>query len=81
MTLALTMFNYDPQTNPCIYETVVKELRSDARVFEFERYTNCYMYTLSYLALRNIFPYDCISKVLELNTLHKCFGEFKNELS
>lgn len=71
------MFNYDPLTNPCIYETVVKELRSDTRVIEFERHPKCYIYTLSYLAVHNIFPYDCISKALKLEMLHNCFGKFK----
>jgi len=68
------MLNYNPQTTPCIFETVLKELRSDARNNEFEQHTRCYAFTLSYLAIYNIYPYDCISKVLKTETLHKCFG-------
>lgn len=72
------MFNFNPQTTPCIFETFVNELRSDSRNIDFEKYTKCYIFTLSYLALINIFPYDCISKSLKTETLQKCFGKFKN---
>lgn len=78
LTLALTMLNYNPQTNPCIFETIVKELRSDSRNIDFETYTTCYLSTLAFLAVPSIFPYDCISKSLELTTLKKCFGELNN---
>lgn len=72
------MFNYNPQTTPCIFDTFVNELRNNSRNVDFEQHTKCYILTLSYLALNNIFPYDCISKSLNTETLHKCFGEFKN---
>lgn len=78
LTLALTMLNYNPQTSPCIFETIVKELRSDSRDIDFETYTTCYLSTLAFLAVNSIFPYDCISKSLELETLKKCFGELNN---
>lgn len=70
------MFNYNPQLKPCIFETIVKELRNDARKLDFEQHTKCYLFTLSYLALNNIFPYDCISKALNLETLNSCYGKF-----
>ncbi|XP_022161768.1 FAST kinase domain-containing protein 5, mitochondrial isoform X2 [Myzus persicae] len=75
ITLALTMFNYNPQTTPCIFKMVVNELQSDTRNVEFEEHTRCYIYTLSYLAVNNIYPKDCISKALKIETLHKCFGK------
>lgn len=70
------MLNYNPQTTPCIFETIVNELRSDTRLIEFEQHTKCFIFTLSYLAINNIFPYDCISKVLTTEVLQKCFGKF-----
>ncbi|XP_025194261.1 FAST kinase domain-containing protein 5, mitochondrial [Melanaphis sacchari] len=75
ITLALTMLNCNPQTTPCIFKMIVKELQSDTRNVEFEEHTRCYIYTLSYLALKNIYPYDCISKALKIETLNKCFGK------
>ncbi|XP_001948198.2 FAST kinase domain-containing protein 5, mitochondrial [Acyrthosiphon pisum] len=75
ITLALTMLNYNPQTTPCIFKMVVNELQSDTRNIEFEEHTRCYIYTLSYLAVNNIYPKDCISKALKIETLNKCFGK------
>lgn len=56
---------------------VVNELQSDTRNVEFEEHTRCYIYTLSYLAVNNIYPKDCISKALKIETLHKCFGKLQ----
>jgi len=69
------MFNFDPGTTPNIFEVIVGELRSDARTKEFEEHTRSYMFTLSYLAMVSIFPYDCISRVFAPETLRKCFGK------
>lgn len=71
------MLNYNPHTSPCIFEMVINELRSNSRNIEFEKYTKCYIFTISYLAVFGIFPYDCISNVFKYETLVKCFGEFK----
>lgn len=60
------MLNYNPKTIPCIFETIINELRSDTRLIEFEQYPRSYIFTLSYLAVNNIFPYDCISKALTI---------------
>lgn len=73
------MLNYNPQTKPCIFESVVKELRKDSRIEEFKLYPKSYLFTLSYLAVNNIYPYDCISKALNVEALQKCFGELKLE--
>lgn len=70
------MMNYNPQTTPCIFETILSELRSDKRQVEFDEYPRCYIFTLSYLAVNSSFPFDCISKALEVKSLQKCFGEF-----
>ncbi|VVC42712.1 Hypothetical protein CINCED_3A008452 [Cinara cedri] len=78
ITLALTMLNYNPHTTPCIFEMVVNELRSDSRNIDFEIYTKCYISTLMSLAVNGIFPYDCISKALQYETLIRCY---KKELS
>lgn len=72
------MLNYNPQTKPCIFKTVVNELQSEKRNIDFEQHTKCYIFTLTYLAVINIYPYDCISKSLQIETLHKCFGKFIN---
>lgn len=71
------MYNYNPKTNPCIFKTVLKQLKSDTRDIEFEKHTKSYLYTLSYLAVNDIYSYGCISKALDNETLNKCFGEFK----
>lgn len=72
------MLNFDPQTTPCIFKTVINELRSDRRINDFEHHTRCYISILPQLAVYNLFPYDCISKALQTETLQKCFGKFKN---
>lgn len=75
VTLALSMLNYNPETTPCIFETIVKEIKSDKRNIDFECYPKCFILILSYLGIKNIYPYDCISKVFKTETLHRCFGE------
>lgn len=74
------MLNYNPQTTPCIFEMIVKELQNDTRNVEFEEHPRCYIYTLSYLAVNSIYPKDCISKALNIETLHKCFGKLKKNI-
>jgi len=73
------MLNYNPQTTPCIFKVVVQELQSEARIIDFQQHTKCYLFTLAYLGVMNIFPYDCISNGLKPETLLKCFGECKNQ--
>lgn len=73
---SLSTLNYNPHTVPCIFETVIKELRSDSK--NFEMHIKSYFRVVSYLAVMGIFPYDCITKTLQIENLHKCFGECKN---
>lgn len=73
------MLNCDPKTKPCIFETIVNELQNDSRKSDIDEFPRCYIFTLSYLAVRNIFLYDCITKALNIETLHKCFGKFKSD--
>lgn len=69
------MLNYNPKTTPCIFKTIINEIRSDKRNIDFELYPKCYLHMLSYLGVKNIYLYDCISKALKTETLHKCFGK------
>ncbi|XP_050428140.1 FAST kinase domain-containing protein 5, mitochondrial [Adelges cooleyi] len=80
VTLALTMLNHNPKTNPCIFDVVVKELRNN-RETEIDNYCRPYVFTLSYLATNNVYPYDCISKALSVEFLHKCFGKKLNRFN
>ncbi|VVC42713.1 RAP domain [Cinara cedri] len=75
LMFALSTLNYNPHTTPCIFESIVKELRNNSRSIDFERHTKSYILVLSNLAVMGIFPYDCISKALKKEMLHKCFGK------
>ncbi|XP_050533494.1 uncharacterized protein LOC126901202 [Daktulosphaira vitifoliae] len=81
LVLVLSMLNHNPQTKPCIFDAVVNELRNTKRKEEFECFPRSYVYTLSYLALNKIYPYDCISKSLTSEALHKCFGKTLNRFT
>lgn len=72
------MLNYDPQTTPCIFQTVISELQSHERNSDFEQHTRCFISILPHLSVNSLFPYDCISKTFKTETLQKCFGKFKN---
>lgn len=71
------MLNCNPPTTPNIFETIVSELRSEKRNIDFELHPKCYIFTLAYLSINSIFPYDCITKAMSVESLKTICGELK----
>lgn len=71
------MLNCNPLTTPNIFETIVSELQSEKRKIDYELHPKCYIFTLAHLSVNGIFPYDCISKALSVESLKTSFGELK----
>ncbi|KAG8224792.1 hypothetical protein J437_LFUL002237, partial [Ladona fulva] len=83
LALVLTLFNHDPNTRPCIYNTMVTDVRrriTEAEKkgemwFEMERHGECLLRFLSYLSMRDIFPMDIIERAMDPSFLSHVYGE------
>lgn len=70
---ALVMFNYDPKTTPNIYKAALDELHK--RQDELNDYPRSLICTLNYLSLQNIYSYEFLNKVLDIEYIDKNFGK------
>ncbi|XP_049958925.1 FAST kinase domain-containing protein 5, mitochondrial [Schistocerca serialis cubense] len=77
--LALTQYDYDPQTTPCIYKIIAEELHSPSRRREIELYPKCLACCLYYLSLRDTYHLDLIDSVLQHEFIKNTYG--KNEFA
>ncbi|GLV35764.1 uncharacterized protein CBL_01085 [Carabus blaptoides fortunei] len=80
LTFVLTLFNFQPQTTPDIFETVLTELRSSRRTDEINMYPRCLTSCVHYLGLQQIYPYDLINKVLDPEFLKNTYGNNKTAI-
>lgn len=72
--LALAMFDYNPNTKPDIFNSIKEELYKTSRAMEIELYPKAFVCALTFLSLRNIYPMDLISKVLDENYINTVYG-------
>lgn len=79
LTLALTQYDYDPKTSPCIYKMIAEELHSPSREEEIKQYPKCFASCLYYLSLRNEYHLDLIDSVLHREFIRNSYG--KNEFA
>lgn len=75
LLLAMTMFNFDPQTEPDFYATVLTELRREERWGEAQIFPKCLPCSLNYLAMRGVYDYELMSKVLDREYLMTNYGK------
>ncbi|XP_073997759.1 FAST kinase domain-containing protein 5, mitochondrial-like isoform X1 [Rhodnius prolixus] len=70
----LTLLNFNPNTDLCIFERVVNELNDPKRIAEFDQYPKSLVALLYYLTLREIFVEKPIAKILEMEYIRKTYG-------
>lgn len=71
----LTLLNFNPNTDLCIFERVVNELNDPKRIAEFDQYPKSLVALLYYLTLREIFVEKPIAKILEMEYIRKTYGK------
>ncbi|XP_050292932.1 FAST kinase domain-containing protein 5, mitochondrial isoform X2 [Anthonomus grandis grandis] len=72
----LTMFTYDPQTKPDIFQKAFEELHKDSRIGEFNQHPRCLPAALNYLSLRGLYSYELMNRVLDYDFIINNFGKF-----
>nr|CAI5862396.1 unnamed protein product [Callosobruchus analis] len=71
----LTMFNYDPKTEPDIFQCCYKEIHSSERVNEVIKYNRCLISALHYLSYKNMYSYQLMDKVLNVEYITEVYGK------
>lgn len=75
LLISLTMFDFDPKTEPDVFQAAYKELHNEKRTAEFEMFPKCICCSLYFLSLRNIYAYDLMNKVLNMNFVNETYGK------
>ncbi|KRT82842.1 hypothetical protein AMK59_4045 [Oryctes borbonicus] len=73
--LAMTMFDYDPQTNPDFYEAVYRELHAERRIPEKTLYPKCVPMALGFLSIRNIYSEELMNDLLKPEFTLEVYGK------
>lgn len=76
LLLVLTMFNYDPKTEPDIYEGIYKELHKEQRRKEFIQYKHCLSSALNYFSYRNIYSSALMNELFDPQSITDIYGIF-----
>ncbi|XP_071453122.1 FAST kinase domain-containing protein 5, mitochondrial [Hetaerina americana] len=82
LAFILTLYNYDPKINPCIFEVMVSEIRNrvaerekdSTKWEEIDKYGECFLRFLGFLTIRQIFPFDLIEKAMDLAVIKEADG-------
>lgn len=72
----LSMFDYDPKTDPDFFRACFNELHREERTRESIKYPKCLVCSLNYLSLRNIYSYQLMDKVLDHEYIRTIYGEY-----
>ncbi|XP_046395478.1 uncharacterized protein LOC124162849 [Ischnura elegans] len=88
LAFIMTLFNYNPKTNPSIYEAMVTEIRErvaereidSTKWQEIDDYGECFLRFLSYLIFQHIFPLDLIEKAMNSDFIKKSYGKNVNDI-
>ncbi|XP_067002215.2 FAST kinase domain-containing protein 5, mitochondrial [Anabrus simplex] len=75
LAFVLTLYNYDPHTDPCIFSQIANELSSPNRKEEFASFPKCVPRCLHYLTIKDIFLDDLISQVLDPEFIAVVYGK------
>ncbi|VEN62148.1 unnamed protein product [Callosobruchus maculatus] len=71
----LTMFNYDPKTEPDIFQCCYNEIHSSQRVSEIIKYNRCLVSALHYLSYKNLYSYQLMDRVLNVEYITEVYGK------
>lgn len=73
--LAMTMFDFDPETQPNFYETIYEELHRDERIPERITYPKSLPSCLNYLSIRNIYSIELMNQLLKPEFTFDTYGK------
>ncbi|GJQ85365.1 hypothetical protein Trydic_g10139 [Trypoxylus dichotomus] len=73
--LAVTMFDYDPQTKPDFYDAVYKELHAEQRDPEKILHPKCLPMALGFLSIRNMYSPKLMNDLLKPEFTFKVYGK------
>uniref|UniRef100_A0A6P7F9H3 FAST kinase domain-containing protein 5, mitochondrial n=1 Tax=Diabrotica virgifera virgifera TaxID=50390 RepID=A0A6P7F9H3_DIAVI len=71
----LSMFNYDPKTNPDIFKACYEEIHKTERLAETVRYARCLACALNYLSLRNMYSHELMNRILDEEYITSVYGK------
>lgn len=75
LLLAMTMFHFDPKTEPDFYATVLRELGRKERWSETQMFPKCMPCSLNYLAIRGVYNYELMNKILDMEYLSTIYSK------
>ncbi|KAF2900424.1 hypothetical protein ILUMI_05763 [Ignelater luminosus] len=81
LLVALTMFDFNPDTNVDIYEAISKEIQMEDRRKEFLKYIRCLPSILNLLSMRKIYCYDLMNEVLCSDRIVEIYSKYPKHLS
>lgn len=73
--LALTMFDFDPKTNPDIFKECYVEIHKQSRIVEEVKFSRALVSTLYYLSIKNLYSYDLMNRVLDQDYIENIYGK------
>ncbi|CAH1390571.1 unnamed protein product [Nezara viridula] len=73
----LAQLNFDPQTEPCIYKSILNELSNDERKDEINYFPKTLIALVHYLCLKGIHDENLIQKVLDMEFIYHAYGKKK----
>lgn len=71
----LAQENFDPQTQPCIYKSLLNELSKVERKDEMNKFPRTLIALIHYLCLKGIYDETLIQKVLDMEFLYNAYGK------
>lgn len=70
----LELYNYDPQTEPNIFDVIIQELYQ--RKEEIQMYPKNMISAINYLTLRKIYVFDLLNEILSKEFLKYTFSRY-----
>lgn len=77
LLLSITMFDFEPKTNPDIFKTCYEEIHRVERLQEYVQYPRSLMSVLNYLSICNVYSYELTSRILDQEFIKEHFGKQK----
>nr|CAH7758563.1 unnamed protein product [Callosobruchus chinensis] len=71
----LTMFNFDPKTEPDMFQCCYNEIHSSQRFNEIIKFHRCLNSALHYLSYKNLYSYQLMDKVLDVEHITELYGK------
>ncbi|XP_017774452.1 PREDICTED: FAST kinase domain-containing protein 5, mitochondrial [Nicrophorus vespilloides] len=72
--LPLSMFDYNPNTEPDIFKAILEELQHERRFPELDKYPRCLSSALHFLSVKNIYSEELLNKVLNMKFVTETYG-------